>query len=251
MKSLGIDIGSRTIKSALVCDDRLAAWEVVDATSRPFDAAVSLLRKHHGIPAMATGYGRHLLELDGIPSVTEIKACAYGVRWFRPDAGTIIDVGGQDIKVITLDDHGKVAKFEMNDRCAAGTGVFLEIMAARLDYPLDEFGPAALLGHDGLTISSLCTVFAESEVVGLLNRNEPRDAIARAVHKSVVRKIVGMFKRIAYESGPVALAGGGVLNPALQQLLRTELQTEMISLENPRICAALGAALLCRNSAGG
>jgi len=244
VKTLGIDIGSRTIKSVLFDGNRIEAWEVVDATSRPLEIASSILDRYAGIPVMVTGYGRNLLEVREVPSVTEIKACAYGVRWFRTDAGTIIDIGGQDLKIIALDGNGKVGKFEMNDRCAAGTGRFLEIMAEKLDYSLDEFGKAALAGNDSITISSLCTVFAESEVVGLLNRNEPRRNIARAVHASVTRKIAGMFKRVSPGNGAVALAGGGALNPAIRQLLCAELRLEIVPLEKAQICAALGAALL-------
>jgi len=117
-------------------------------------------------------------------------------------------------------------------------------MAARLDYSLDEFGNAALQGADAITINSLCTVFAESEVIGLLNRNIRRQDIARAVHQSVIRKITGMFKRMENNGGNVVIAGGGALNPAIIGLLCKNLSIEIRRLENPQIYAALGAAML-------
>jgi predicted CoA-substrate-specific enzyme activase len=244
MKFLGIDIGSRTIKAVLVDHDRIEWSEVVDATSAPLRVARSILDKYPGIAAMATGYGRHLLEMQEVPSITEIKACAQGVKTLCPAVRSIIDIGGQDIKIIVLDNKGKIAKFEMNDRCAAGTGRFLEIMAEKLDLSLDEFSREALCGSDTITISSLCTVFAESEVIGLLNGNRQRNDIARAVHRSVTRKIGGMVKRIADPGLPVVIAGGGALNPAVVSILRAELGADIRPLDNPQLACALGAALI-------
>ena len=242
---VGIDIGSRTVKLVHITGELCIGWEVVDATSRPSEVASTLLAGFPDLPCMATGYGRQLLEIDDTPSVTEIKACARGVASLCGGNRTIIDIGGQDVKVIVLDDRGKVNRFEMNDRCAAGTGKFIEIMAQRLDYTLEEFGDAALAGDASLTISSLCTVFAESEVIGLVNRSERREDIARAIHKSVIKKICGMYKRIAPSGSTVCVVGGGARNPALLQMLEDELKTPVKVPEQPQIVAALGAALLC------
>jgi (R)-2-hydroxyacyl-CoA dehydratese activating ATPase len=244
MKSLGIDIGSRTIKAVLLHDEKIESWEVIDATSRPLLQARALLEKYPVVSTMVTGYGRGLLEMQEVPSITEIKACAKGVKSLCPKARTIIDIGGQDLKIITLNDDGKIVKFEMNDRCAAGTGRFLEIMASRLDVTLDEFSKAALRGNDTITINSLCTVFAESEVIGLINADKRLDDIARAVHKSVTRKIGGMFKRIAKPGSRVVIAGGGGLNAALVELLRHDLPADIVPCDNPQIACALGAALI-------
>jgi predicted CoA-substrate-specific enzyme activase len=249
MQSLGIDIGSRTIKVVVLGDSGIEHGEVVEATSRPSRVATELLSRFSGLSAVATGYGRNLLEHHNIPTITEIKACALGTRTLCPAARTIIDIGGQDLKVITLDSNGKVAKFEMNDRCAAGTGKFLEIMAQKLDYPLQQFGPAALRGVQRLVISSLCTVFAESEVIGLLNRDEPPEDIALAVHYSAVKKIAGMHKRVASTGEPVHLVGGGALNSALQTLLSRELATSVVVPLNPQWVVALGASIIARQRA--
>ncbi len=244
MQSLGIDIGSRTIKTVLLSGNRMERWEVADATSRPSIIARRMLKEYENIPVVATGYGRQLLETEGIPSITEIKACACGLRFLFDDVHTIIDIGGQDLKVIALDSNGRIAKFEMNDRCAAGTGKFLEIMADKLGYTVREFGNAALKGRNRITISSLCTVFAESEVIGLLNRDEPPEDIALAVHQSTIKKITAMYKRISSSRFPVHLVGGGALNPAIRYLLREELQTNIVAPGNPQTVIALGAGII-------
>lgn len=240
-----MDIGSRTIKMVLLVDGWIEHWEVVDATSRPSAIARKLLDTYSGIPVVATGYGRDMLERDGVPSITEIKACARGVYHRCNDARMIIDIGGQDVKVIALDVKGRVAKFEMNDRCAAGTGRFLEIMAEKLNVALTGFGRAALQGRERIKISSLCTVFAESEVIGLLNRDEPLEDIAFAVHQSAVRKIAGMYKRISSSSNTtVHLVGGGALNCAIGALLAKELNVTVCVPDNPQILVALGAGII-------
>jgi predicted CoA-substrate-specific enzyme activase len=244
MQSLGIDIGSRTIKTVALDNGRISEWEVADASSRPAETARHLLAKHPGAKVVATGYGRHLLEIDDISSVTEIKACARGVSRCCSDVRVIVDIGGQDLKAIALDTRGKIAKFEMNDRCAAGTGRFLEIMAEKLGYPVSAFGQAAREGAPGIQISALCTVFAESEVIGLLNKGAPRGDIALALHQSVVRKVTGMYKRLGAEAAPVVLVGGGALNECIQWLLQDTLGVAVIVPENPQIIVALGAAVI-------
>jgi predicted CoA-substrate-specific enzyme activase len=244
MQSLGIDIGSRAIKTVLLADGEVREWEVADATSRPAETARRLLAKYTGVPVVATGYGRALLEIEDVPSVTEIKACARGVRHCCAEARTLVDIGGQDLKVIQLDAQGRIAKFDMNDRCAAGTGRFLEIMAERLGYALPEFGGAARGGASQIQISSVCTVFAESEVIGLLNKGAPRSDIALAVHRSVVKKVIAMCRRLSNAGPSVHLVGGGALNSCVRHLLAEDLGVEVVVPANPQIAVALGAAVI-------
>lgn len=249
MESLGIDIGSRTIKTVLLNDGEIQKWEVVDATSRPAGTARRFLAKYGSIPVVATGYGRNLLEIEDVRSVTEIKACARGIRHLSTDARTILDIGGQDLKAILLDANGRIAKFEMNDRCAAGTGKFLEIMAEKLGFRVADFGGAAQNGTAGTIISSICAVFAESEVIGLLNKGTPPDDIALAVHQSVVKKITGMYKRLSTPSVIVHLVGGGALNSCIKKLLEDELHIKVLVPTNPQIVVALGAAVIATQGA--
>ena len=175
MRCAGIDIGSRTIEVAVVEDGRVVETRQGDSGFDPLKEALKLLygAKHDRI--MATGYGRHLLEvaLDA-RTVTEIKAYAVDASFLFPQVRTILDIGGQDSKAIALNESGRVMKFEMNDRCAAGTGKFLEIMARALGFTIDEFGTEALKAQKDLQISSMCTVFAESEVTSLVARGEDR-----------------------------------------------------------------------------
>jgi (R)-2-hydroxyacyl-CoA dehydratese activating ATPase len=244
VRCVGIDIGSRTIEVAVVEDGRVVETRQGDSGFDPLKEALKLLdgAKHDRI--MATGYGRHLLEvaLDA-PTVTEIKAYAVGTRFLVPGARTILDIGGQDSKAISLHESGRVLKFEMNDRCAAGTGKFLEVMARALDFPIEEFGTQALKAKKDIQISSMCTVFAESEVTSLLAKGEDRLDIALGLHRSVVRRAAGMVKRVSVE-GPIVFAGGVARNPCMHRLLEEALQSNIIVPESPQMVGALGAALL-------
>ncbi|MBW2568940.1 MAG: 3-hydroxyacyl-ACP dehydratase [Deltaproteobacteria bacterium] len=198
--------------------------------------------KHDHI--MATGYGRHLFELSfDAPTVTEIKAYAVGARSLFPGVRTILDIGGQDSKAIALKNDGRVIKFEMNDRCAAGTGKFLEIMAKTLGYSLDRFGREALEATRNIQISSMCTVFAESEVTSLIARGKSRRDIALGLHRSVVQRAASMLKRVSVIK-PILFAGGVAQNPCMRRLLEETLEKEILIPENPQMVGALGAALL-------
>jgi len=179
------------------------------------------------------------------PTVTEIKAHAKGARFFFPEARTVLDIGGQDSKAIALFANGKVKKFEMNDRCAAGTGKFLEIMARTLGFDLDAFGREALAVDKDLMISSMCTVFAESEVTSLIAKGQNRREIARGLHLSVIRRAAGMLARVAPE-GEIVFTGGVANNPCMRTLLAEKLGRAVRVPDEPQFSGALGAALLAR-----
>ena len=169
-----------------------------------------------------TGYGRHLVApVLGAEAITEIKAFAAGARYLYPDCHTVIDIGGQDSKVILLSDKGEVQKFEMNDRCAAGTGKFLEVMAHTLEVDIDEIGDLALSAGKKIQINSLCTVFAESEVVSLIARGEETSSIALALHEAIATRIVSMVRRTGIKE-KVVFAGGASLNKCLSALIETK-----------------------------
>ena len=166
-----------------------------------------------------------------------------GARAFFPDVGTVLDIGGQDSKAISLFENGKVKKFEMNDRCAAGTGKFLEIMAKTLGYEIEEFGREAMTAENDITISSMCTVFAESEVTSLIAKGNNRQEIARGLHASVIRRAAGMINRISSE-GDIVFTGGVAKNPCMVSFLGEKLGRRVLVPENPQFVGALGAALL-------
>jgi predicted CoA-substrate-specific enzyme activase len=198
----------------------------------------------NSVQITATGYGRHAAKAEFAQRViTEIKAHAIGVTRLFPQAKTILDIGGQDTKVIQLDSKGNVTDFQMNDKCSAGTGKFLEVMAAALGYNSPEdFGQDALQGKPGIKISNMCTVFAESEAISLLHGGYTRRDIASALHSSTAEKAASMLQRVGLEP-PVAFTGGVALNPCIVKMLEEMLQTTLLIPENPQLVGALGAAL--------
>ena len=244
MRHAGIDIGSRTIELVVIENGHTVESRQTDTGFDPMARAGELLSDVSFDRIMATGYGRNLFEIAfDSPTVTEIKAYGVGVHALIPKAGTILDIGGQDSKAISLNGMGAVKKFEMNDRCAAGTGKFLEIMARTLGFELEEFGSEALKAKEDLHINSMCTVFAESEVTSLVAKGQDRRAIALGLHRSVVRRAVGMIKRVSL-NGPIVFAGGVAKNQCMHRLLEEALKQDVLIPENPQMVGALGAALL-------
>ncbi|MDA8138476.1 MAG: acyl-CoA dehydratase activase [Desulfobacteraceae bacterium] len=246
----GIDIGSRTIELVVVNQSGQAIHTLkADTGFDPMAEAKQMIGAvvYEGI--MATGYGRNLFEIAfEAPTVTEIKAHARGARAFFPEALNVLDIGGQDSKAIALSDNGKVKKFEMNDRCAAGTGKFLEIMARTLGYAIEQFGNEALLAEQETTISSMCTVFAESEVTSLIAKGQDRREIALGVHASVMRRVAAMLQRVAPE-GDIVFTGGVANNACLRALLAQKLGRRILYAPQAQFAGALGAALLALEAA--
>lgn len=245
MKYAGIDIGSRTIELVVVNE----GGEIISNTQSdtgfdPMDKAKKLVREIEYDRIMATGYGRTLFEIsfDAL-TVTEIKAHAKGARAFFPLAQTVLDIGGQDSKAIAMFETGKVKKFEMNDRCAAGTGKFMEIMARALGFTIESFGEQALLAKKDLSISSMCTVFAESEVTSLIAKGQDPKVIARGLHLSVINRVVGMINRVSSE-GDIVFTGGVAKNTCMSLLLKEKLDRKVRIPADPQLVGALGAALL-------
>jgi len=244
MRFAGIDIGSRTIELVVLNERGIIDSKQADSGFDPMTRAKELVEGVAYDRIIATGYGRHLFELSfDAPTVTEIKAYAVGARALFPGVRTILDIGGQDSKAIAVNDEGKVTKFEMNDRCAAGTGKFLEIMAHTLGYTLEQFGLEALKAKRDIQISNMCTVFAESEVTSLLAKGEDRQDIALGLHRSVVRRAVGMLKRVSIEE-PIVFAGGVARNVCMRRLLEEAAEKKITVPEDPQMVGAFGAALL-------
>ncbi|SDK30971.1 CoA-substrate-specific enzyme activase, putative [Maridesulfovibrio ferrireducens] len=242
----GIDIGSRSMELVLLDKNGIVLERKLPTT---FDPASQLKIILDGVKAdliSATGYGRKLVteEICGAPcvSLTEIKAYALGISYLFPEARTILDIGGQDTKAISLMKNGKVAKFEMNDRCAAGTGKFLEHLATVFQLPIEEFGNYALGGTEPLTINSMCTVFAETEATSLMAQGKnPRD-IALGLHASIVRRTTNMLHRVGL-SEPFVFAGGVANNPCVINMLTDALNIKPLIPEGPDMVGALGSAL--------
>lgn len=238
----GVDLGSRTVKVVVRRGDEELLAEVADTSADPLAVATRLLAGVAVDRLVATGYGRHLLatHLPGAEVITEIKAVALGADWACPGAQLVVDIGGQDTKAVALDGGGRVRRFLLNDRCAAGTGRFLEVMAVALGATPEEFVEAALSAGRGEVLSATCAVFAESEVVSLVARGRSRGEIALGIHQAVANRVVGLVRSLGSHGGPVVLAGGGARNRCLVHLLRESLGGEVQLPPRPQLTAALG-----------
>jgi predicted CoA-substrate-specific enzyme activase len=241
----GLDVGSRTIKF-INFDNIVRDSVVIETGANPLQRCQELVSGRSYERLVVTGYGRHLVAsaLRG-EVVSEIRAFAIGARHLYSDCHTVIDIGGQDCKVILLSDKGEIQKFEMNDRCAAGTGKFLEIMASTLELNVCGLGALALTASKVVQINSLCTVFAESEVVSLIARGEEVSAIALAVHEAIATRIVTMARRVGTKER-IVFAGGAALNSCLRRLVGQKLSANLAVPTEPQTVGALGAALLAK-----
>jgi predicted CoA-substrate-specific enzyme activase len=206
------------------------------------DAFRSELGVDGEVPTIATGYGRKLIK-EATRNVTEITCHAKGVFRDLGRAGTLVDIGGQDSKVIQIGDDGRPIDFMMNDKCAAGTGRFLEHTAARLGVPVEELGGRALSTHDEEPISSTCTVFAESEIISLIARGADLDAILRGLHRSLVGRVVSMARNVGIVA-PLMLSGGVARNEAVRRMIAEATAQDVILPRDPQLMGAYGAALM-------
>ena len=243
-KVLGLDVGSRTVDAVWLEDGVVLRSVVADAGYDAQEVCARLVGGESYDLLVATGYGRHAAAANfGGRAVTEISAYARGAAFLFPEARSVLDVGGQDTKAIVLVEDGRFGDFEMNDKCAAGTGRFLEVMASTLGYTLSELGEAALSVNGSAKVSAMCTVFAESEITTLLHRGEDRARIARGLCESVAGRTLSMLKRIDAPE-PLVFAGGGARNSALLHLIRAGFGGTVLVPAEPQTVGALGAALL-------
>ncbi len=262
MKTIGIDVGSLFSKIVLLnfngADEKgtiidfRTARSTYDFKKIGHELFYDLLEKNDlkrtDINAiMSTGYGRNTIDIAD-NRITEITAHAKGVLFFFPDSHSVIDIGGQDSKAIVISQKTRnVIDFQMNDKCAAGTGRFLEVMARALEVSIEEIGNLALRSNKPSSISSTCTVFAESEVISLFARGESKENIAGGIHKSVARRVAGMAKRIGVEP-KLIFCGGVAKNNAVKKYLEIELGFEIFRPEYPELTGAIGAALIAREN---
>ncbi|MGD9948656.1 MAG: acyl-CoA dehydratase activase [Desulfobulbus sp.] len=249
----GIDAGSTYVKVAVLNQDgNLAGFQHrptgIDAagTSRSMlEAIMADLGQPSGSlgSIMATGYSRRIIDVAH-DTITEIRAHASGALLTAPVGTTIrtvIDIGGQDSKVIVLGEEGETLNFVMNDKCAAGTGRFLESLARVLELEVGDLGPLSLQSTDPAAINSTCVVFAESEVISLVARKTPPKDIVAGIHEALAKRIGGMARKARFEAG-VLLTGGGGLNPGIVRALEDELMVDIHLPLHPQFNGAIGAA---------
>ena len=249
MISLGLDIGSAAVK-ALVCrDDVVLGYSSLPVTisEEGTQQAVETACKEAGIDLeqvdviTATGYGRNTWQGQG-SRVSELTCHALGASSLFEGVRTVIDIGGQDFKVIALDDKGTMSTFQMNDKCAAGTGRFLDVMRAILQLSWDELSVAAHKATKPAVISNTCTVFAESEVISQLATGTSKENVAAGVFASVAARVSALAKRVGIREH-VALSGGAVQSLALRQALELTLEVPVLYSPLSQYTGALGAAL--------
>lgn len=256
MPVVGIDIGSLTVEVVILEDHRVLHYQIASTGSNSRASAEKLLIESLRIAGInredityivATGYGRIGFTAAN-NRITEITCHGKGAHFIDPAVRMVIDIGGQDSKVIRLNEAGRVLDFAMNDKCAAGTGRFLEVMSQTLEVKIDELSALSEQAVSTVPISSTCTVFAESEVVSLIAQGLPREDIARSLHLSIADRTAGLVNRVGLQE-PVMFTGGVAKNRAVASALSEKLKVRLIVPPEPQIVGALGAALLAAGEA--
>lgn len=249
----GLDIGSVSTKVVILNENKTVLFHQVIPTGanskKSAEKCMHTAFEKAKIPIesitnlIATGYGRKIVPLKS-SEVSEISCHARGAHFLFPDTRTVIDIGGQDSKAIRLDENGEAVDFNMNDKCAAGTGRFLEEMAKALETTVEDLGKLSLESKKALVISSMCAVFAESEVVSLLAEEEKREDIAKALHNAVVDRVLSLAHKVRVKDA-VTLTGGVAKNAGVTASLKFKLPNVTLHIpEEPQIIGALGAALI-------
>jgi predicted CoA-substrate-specific enzyme activase len=249
----GIDIGSITTEALLFDKEKgILGYTILQTGADSKKTAEIALEKVLADPAkhasdvsyiISTGCGRKRATFAK-EAITEITCIAKGVNYLFPEARTIIDIGGQDTKVIRVNEKGRVVEFEMNDKCAAGTGRFIEVMAKALNVDLDRIGDISLQHKKDLTISSICTVFAESEVISLVSEGEELEDILYGIHRAIADRTMGLINRLGGIQKDVIMAGGVAKNIGVVKALEKVMDTSLKIYVEPQIVGALGAAIL-------
>ncbi len=252
----GIDGGSTYIKAAVIRDNQVVKTKIANTGIDNSGSAQKLLLSmaaELGIQrndikyTMATGYSRKIIDIAD-DDVSEITAHAYGVRLTAPreyKPGMIIDIGGQDSKIIYLDEKYGIKNFTMNDKCAAGTGKFMEVIAQILETTIDRIGPISLESREPCDINSMCVVFAQSEVISLVARKYAREDILFGMHLSMARRIIKMIRK-SEMGGDILMKGGGALNIGLRKAFEDELMRDVYVAKHPQFNGSIGAAILAK-----
>ena len=251
MYVLGIDSGSTSTNAVIMNEKReMLAFDVVRTGAKSGDSANRILqevldkaglKKEELDLIVSTGYGRVSIPFAD-ENITEISCHGKGAHYFNPAVRTILDIGGQDSKAIQLNEKGEVTDVVMNDKCAAGTGRFLEMMARTLEIDIAELGPISLEWTEDIDISSMCSVFAESEVISLIAQNKEKCDIAHGIHKAIAGKACSLLKRVGLNE-TFMMTGGVAKNPGVVRAVEDVLHSKLYLCDEPEIVGATGAAL--------
>ena len=250
MITAGCDIGSLTAKAVVLQDGKIIASEVILASAQPEKSAVDVMKRaleKAGIKmenieyCVGTGYGRkHIPFMNSLES--EIACHGRGAVWQVPSARTVVDIGGQDAKAIRVDKKGNVERYVYNDKCASGTGRFLEIIADSLDIKLEDMGAISGRSKEKLTLSNQCVVFAETEIISLVSEGKEIADIISALHQAVANRAASLARGILVEPDAV-MTGGVAKNSGMFEALERAIGVKLHRVDNPQINGALGAAL--------
>jgi bzd-type benzoyl-CoA reductase Q subunit len=255
MVACGIDVGSLSAEAALLVNDKLVSYSIIRTGPDSAETAQQALQKALKATdlrqddikfTVATGYGRLIVPFAN-KNVSEISCHAKGANYFFPSVRTILDLGGQDCKAIRCDNNGKVTTFLMNDKCAAGTGRAMEVMAALLQVRLADIGPLSIT-YDGIPtkISNTCVLFAKSEVLSLMRQGHEVQEILAALCDGIAERIKSLIRRVGLEEDFI-ISGGIAKNIGIVKRLESKLGVEAHICEEPQIVGAVGAALLARD----
>jgi len=251
----GIDIGSSTSKAVILEDEQILSYSIIPtgaesagSAKRAMDQA--LKRTNHLSMAdigwiIATGYGKVIVPFAN-ETVTELSCHARGANWLLPSVRTVLDMGGQDCKAIRCDDAGKLLNFAINDKCAAGTGRFLEVMATVMALPLEDIGELSLQAREEIRINGTCAVFGKSEVASLVRRGRDKRDILAGLHAAIVERVYTLLRRVGIEPD-FAITGGIAKNIGVVQRMKDKVGLNALLPEEPQIVGALGAALFARD----
>jgi len=241
----GVDVGSSYTKICGINQKK----EIIDVKVLPTiinqDKIVKEYLKDKEVQIIvSTGYGRHMIEdTFSCPIIGEVKAHAKGSYFFHNKAQMLIDLGGHDVKVILVDETGDFVDFKMNDKCGAGIGNFLEIASKRMGLELEEFSKIGFEADKKLSISNMCTILAESEVISLITKKESIANISYAVHNSIASRLASMAQKFSIKSDCIIFTGGGALNVLLVHLISQKLEKNVVPSSHSQLIGAIGAAL--------
>jgi len=261
MLCAGIDIGSLTAEAVVLEDGRILGSEIMSVLPHPVDSAREVMGRvcaRLGIRpsdlryTVSTGYGRQMLQEEGLAqeNLSEISCHGLGAHTVCPETRTVVDIGGQDAKVIKLTASGELENFVMNDKCAAGTGHFLEVMSRTLGVALDELGPLSLGSRKPVEMSNRCTIYVETEVLHSLQRGVSRQDVAAGINRAMAERVLALVRRVTPER-EIMLTGGVAKNVAVKSELEKMLKVKMVSAAiDPQLIGAFGAAVFAQRKAG-
>ncbi len=250
----GIDIGSRAAKAVILKDNEIISSAIMDTgpeSVKTSDTLLETVLRGTGVTkedidyTVATGYGRVLVPYAN-ENVSEISAHAKGINWYFPSVRTIVDMGGQDCKAINCDEKGNVTNFVMNDKCAGGTGRFMEMIAEVLNIPLEEIGKVSLQSNNAIPFNTICAVFAKTEAIGYLRKGVSRADILSGLHEAIATRTYNLLKRVSIEPD-FTITGGISKNSGMVAALEGKVGLKPLLCEDPQLCGALGAALFARD----